>query len=126
MSICALAHSNYSLQLIQHNSSSRSPSSAIAVRLAKQVYVAGQLFRRVLHLILQLLGLRLTQPFGESSPYRLKVNGWVVRLDHRKGVTNSGNNGIAVEALEVLPRRLAPLNDGVQMRRPTVGLRSHL
>ena len=51
-------------------------------------------------------------PSGESGPYRLKVNGWVVGPDHLKGVSNGGNNGIVVEALEVLPRRLAPLDDG--------------
>ena len=54
MSICALVQSNYSLQLIQHNSPSRSPSFAIVVRLAEQVDVASQFFRRVLHLVLQL------------------------------------------------------------------------
>ena len=31
-----------------------------------------------------------------------------------------------VEAFEVLPRRLVPINDGVWTQRPTVGLRSHL
>ena len=74
MSVCALAHSNYSLQLIQHNSSSRSPSFAIAVHLAEKVDVADQLLRRVFHLILQLLVLRLPHSSGESGPYRLKVN----------------------------------------------------
>ena len=53
-------------------------------------------------------------PSGESNPYRLKVNGWIVGPNHRKGVSSGGNNGIAVEALEVLPRRLAPLDDGVR------------
>ena len=75
MSICALAQSNYSLQLIQHNSPSRSLSFAIAVHLAKKVDVAGQLLRRILHLILQLPVLCLAHPFGEPDPYPLKVNG---------------------------------------------------
>ena len=39
---------------------------------------------------------------------------------------NGGDDGITVEALEVLPRRLAPFDDGVWTRRPIVGLRSHL
>ena len=75
MSVCALAHSNYFLQLIQRDSPSRSLSFAIAVRLAKQVNVASQFLRRALHLTLQLLVLCLAHPFGESGPYRLKVNG---------------------------------------------------
>ena len=75
MFVCALAHSNYSLLLKQHNSQSRSPSFAIAVHLTEQVDIAGQLLRRVLYLILQLLVLHLTHPSGESGPYRLKVNG---------------------------------------------------
>ena len=54
---------------------SRSLSFAIALRLAKQVDVVGQLLRRVLHLILQLLVLRLAHPSSESGPYHLKVNG---------------------------------------------------
>ena len=70
--------------------------------------------------------LHLACPSGESSPYRLKVNGWVVGPNHRKGVSNSGYDGIVVEAFEVLPRRLAPIDDGVRMRRPVVGLRSCL
>ena len=70
--------------------------------------------------------LHLAHPFGESGPYRLKVNGWVVGPDHRKGISNGGNNGVMVEALEVLPRRLALLDDGVRTRWPTIGLRSYL
>ena len=105
---------------------SRSPSSAIVVHLAKQVYVAGQLFRRILHLILQLLGLRLAPPFGESGPYHLKANRLIVGPNHCKGVSNGGHNGITVEALEVLPCRLTPVDEGVWTRWPTVGLRSHL
>ena len=92
---------------------SRSLCSAITAHLAEQVYIACQLLRCVLHLILQLLGLRLAQPFGEPAPYRLKVSGWIVGPNHRKGVGNGGHNGVAVEALEILPRRLAPLDDGV-------------
>ena len=56
---------------------------AIAVHLAEQVDVAGQLLRCVVHLIFQLLMLCHARPSGESIPYRLKVNGWVVGLDHR-------------------------------------------
>ena len=99
-------------------------SFTITVRLIEQVDVVGQLLRRVFHLILQLLVLCLAHPFGDSSPYRLKVNGWIVGPNHRKGVSNGGNNDIAVEALEILPRRFAPLDDGVRTRWPTVGLRS--
>ena len=50
----------------------------------------------------------------------------IVGPDHRKGKSNGSNNGVAVESLEVLPRRLAPLNDGVLTWWPTIGLRSHL
>ena len=70
--------------------------------------------------------LHRTCPSGEFGPYRLKVNGWVVGPDHRKGVCNGGDSGITVEAFEVLPRRLAPINDGVWTWWPTVGLWSHL
>ena len=107
-------------------SPSRSLSSTIAIRLAEQVYVTGQLLRHVCHLILQLQVLHLAHSFSESSPYCLKVHGWVVGPDHRKGMSDGGNNSIAVEALEVLPRRLAPFDDGVRMWWPAVGLRSHL
>ena len=41
-------------------------------------------------------------------------------------MSNGGNNGIAIEALEVLPCHLTPLDDGVQTQWPTIGLRSHL
>ena len=101
---------------------SKSPSFAITVRLTKQVDVIDQLFRHVLHLILQLLGLCLAQPFGESNPDRLKVNGWIVGPNHHKGVSSGGCNGIAVEALEVLPCCLAPLDDGVRTLLPVVEL----
>ena len=37
-----------------------------------------------------------------------------------------GDSGIAVEAFEVLPYRLAPIDEGVWMGRPVVGLRSCL
>ena len=62
MSVCTLARSNYSFQLVQHYSSSRSSSFAIAVHLAEQVDVAGQLLRCVFHLIFQLLVLCLAHP----------------------------------------------------------------
>ena len=87
---------------------------AIAVHLAEQVNVASQLFPRIVHLILQLLMLHCACPVGKSNTYRLKVNGWVVGPDHRKGMSNGGNNGVAVEALEVLPHCFAPLDDGVR------------
>ena len=57
--------------------------------------------------------LHLAHPFGESGPYRLKVNGRTVGPNHRKEVSNGGNNGITVEALEVLLHHFAPLDDGV-------------
>ena len=41
-------------------------------------------------------------------------------------MSNGSNNGITVEAFEVLPRHLAPFDDGVWTRRPAVGIRSHL
>ena len=39
---------------------------------------------------------------------------------------NGGDGGVAVEAFEVLPRLLTPVDDGVWARQPAVGLRSHL
>ena len=42
--------------------------------------------------------------------------------NHRKGVSSDGHNSVTVEALEVLPRCLAPLDDGVRMLPPTVEL----
>ena len=99
--------------------------SAIAVHLAEQVYIAGQILRCVLHLILQLLGLRIAQSFGETAPYRLNVDGWVVGSNHRKNMSSDGHNGIAVEDLEVLPRRFAPLDDGVRTLPPAIELSSH-
>ena len=98
---------------------------AIVVHFAEQVYITCQLLRCFLHLILELLGLCFAQSFGEPAPYRLKVSGWIVGLNHSKGVGSGDNNGIVVEALEALPRCLAPFNDNVRVRRPTVGLRSH-
>ena len=56
----------------------------------------------------------------------MKVNGRVMGPDHRKGVSNGGDDGIVVETLEVLPHRLASIDDGVRTQRPTVRLRSHL
>ena len=99
--------------------------SAIAVRLAEQVYIAGQLLRCAFHLILQLLGLRFAQSLGVPAPYRLKVSGWIVGPNHSKGVGSGRDNGITVEALEALPHRLASFDDDVWARRPAVGLRSH-
>ena len=43
-----------------------------------------------------------------------------MRLDHRQGMGHDGDNGILVEALEVLPRCLAPIDDGVQTWRPII------
>ena len=94
-------------------SPSRSLSSAIAICLTEQVYVVSQFFHRVLHLILQLLGLRLTHPFSESGPYCLKVNELIVGPNHHKGMRNGGNNGVTIEALKALPCHLAPLDDSV-------------
>ena len=99
---------------------------AIAVHLVEQVNVTGQLLCCIFHLIFQLLVLCHARPSGESSPYRLKVNGWVVGPDHRKGMCNGGDGGITVEAFEVLPHHLAPVDDGVRTRRPIVRLRSCL
>ena len=39
---------------------------------------------------------------------------------------HDGDSNVSVEAFEVLPRRLAPVNEGVQMGQPIVGLRSYL
>ena len=39
---------------------------------------------------------------------------------------NNRDGGVTVEAFEVLPRRLAPIDDGVRTWQPVVGLRSHL
>ena len=41
-------------------------------------------------------------------------------------MSNASNNGVMVEVLEALPRRLAPLDDDVRAWWPTVGLRSRL
>ena len=86
---------------------------ATAVSLSEQVYIAGQLFHRVFHLILQPLGLCFAQPLGIPAPYRLKVSGWIVGSNNIKGVGSGGNNGVAVEALEAFPRRLASFDDDV-------------
>ena len=69
-----------------------------------------------------MLGLRIAQSFGEPTPYCLKVDGWVMGPNHRKGVSSDGHNGVEVEALEVLPRCLAPLDDDVRMLSPAVEL----
>jgi len=39
---------------------------------------------------------------------------------------HDGDIGISVEAFKLLPRRLAPVNDGVRMGLPVVGLRGYL
>ena len=44
-----------------------------------------------------------------------------MELNHREDMSSDGHDGIAVEALEVLPRCLAPLDDGVQTLPPIVG-----
>ena len=49
-----------------------------------------------------------------------------MRSDYRQGMGHGGDSGIAVEAFEVLPLCLAPVDDGVRTRRPVVGLRSYL
>ena len=46
--------------------------------------------------------------------------------NHCEDVCSDEHYGITVEALEVLPHRLAPFNDGVQMWRPAIRLRSRL
>ena len=84
-----------------------------AIRLTKQIYVAGQFLCYVLHLILQLLGLRIAQSFSETTPYRLNVDGWVVGPSNRKDMSSNNHNGVVVEDLEILPRCLAPLDDGI-------------
>ena len=71
-----------------------------------------------------MLGLRIAQSFGEPTPYRLKVDSWVMGPNHREDMSSDGHNGITVEALEVLPRCLAPLDDGVRTLPPAIGLSS--
>ena len=92
------------------------------IRLTKQIYVTGQFLCYVLHLILQLLGLRIAQSFGKTASYRLNVDGWIVGANNRKDMSSKGHNGVAVEDLEVLPRCLAPLDNGVRTLPPAVGL----
>ena len=41
-------------------------------------------------------------------------------LNHRKGMSSGGQNGIAIEVFEVLPHCLASLNDGVWPLLPTI------
>ena len=50
--------------------------------------------------------LRQTCPL--STEYRQLGSG----PNHRKGMGSGGHNGVAVEVLEILPRCLAPLDDG--------------
>ena len=92
---------------------SRLLSSVITIRLTEQIYIVGQRLRCVLHLILQLLGLRIAQSFDEPTPYRLKVDGWVMGPNNYEDMSSDGHNGVTVENLEVLPRFLTPLDDGV-------------
>ena len=99
---------------------------ALTVCLTEQIDIAGQLLRRVLHLVLQLLLSRHTCPSSKSGPYRLKVDRRVVGLNHRQGVCRDGDSGIAVEAFEVLLHYIASVDDGVRMRRSIVGLRIYL
>ena len=44
--------------------------------------------------------------------------------NHREDMSSDGHNGVVVEALEVLPHRFAPLDDGVRTLPPAVGLDS--
>ena len=88
---------------------------AVTVYFAEQVDIADQLLCRILHLIFQLLLLCRTRPSSESSPYRSKIDGRVVRPDHRQGMGHDGDSGILVGALEVLPCHLALVDDGVRM-----------
>ena len=92
---------------------SRLMSSAITIRLAKQIYITGQHLCCILHLILQSLGLRIAQSFGEPTPYRLKIDGWVMGPNNHEDMGSNSHNGITIEDLEVLPCCLAPLDDGV-------------
>ena len=80
---------------------------------AKEVYIADEHLCCIFHLILQLLGLCVTQPFGKPAPYRLDIDSWVVGPNHRKGMSCGGHNGVVVEVFEILPRCLASLDDGV-------------
>ena len=57
----------------------------------------------------------IAQSFGEPTPYRLKVDGWVMGPNNYEDMSSDGHNGVAVENLEVLPRCLTPLDDGVWM-----------
>ena len=70
------------------------------------------------------MGLRIAQSFGEPAPYRLKVNGSVMGLDNHKDMSSDRHNGVTVEALEVLPHCLAPLDDGVRALPPAIELSS--
>ena len=74
----------------------------------------------------------LPNPPAAGSPYRstlrrthpLSPEGrWLGNgTNDRKGVSSDGHNGVVVEALEVLPCCLAPLDDGVRTLSPTVEL----
>ena len=86
---------------------------ALPVHLAEQVDVSSHPLRRVLHLIFKLLLLRHTSPSGKFGPYRSQIDGRVIRLNYCQGMGHGGDSGITVEAFEVLPRHLAPVDDGV-------------
>jgi len=86
---------------------------ALTIYLAKQIDIADHLLHHVLHLVRQLLLPYRTRPSSESGPYHFKVDRRVVGLNHRKGMCHDEDSDIMVEALEVLPHRLAPINDGV-------------
>ena len=79
---------------------SRLLSSVVTIRLTKQIYIAGQRLRCILHLILQLLGLRMAQSFGEPTPYRLKVDGWVMGPNNHEDMSSDGHNGVALKILK--------------------------
>ena len=75
--------SNSPLQMLHTGFSPlRSLHLALTVYLVEQINVAGQPLRRVLHLIFHLLLLCHTSPSSESGPYRSKIDGRVMRLDH--------------------------------------------
>ena len=101
-------------------------SSAIAIHLAKQIYITGQHFCCILHFILQLLGLRVAQSFYKPTLYGLKVGGRIMGPNNHKDMGSNGSNGIAVEDFEVFPCCLAPLNDGVRVLPPAVVLSGRL
>ena len=87
---------------------------------AKQVYIADKHFCCIFNIILQLVGLRIAQPIGEPTTYQLDVDRRIVGPNHCKGMSSGGQNGVAVEIFEILPRCLASLNNGVWPLLPAV------